>query len=153
MRTIQHNSFYTVLVASLLIAGCSQVKPVAPVASVSERLAKVWTASKVVEGAATVYTKGGAGSNAKPNYDKFRLDLTSPSTVKYTEFDGNTFTGTWSATDTRLVLTGLLPIPTGTGGLIEFTIGPLTDTQLELTRLTVSDKTGGTINKYTLSNP
>ncbi|GAB3643201.1 hypothetical protein [Spirosoma arcticum] len=35
----------------------------------------------------------------------FRLDLSSPATVRYTEFDNTTFTGTWSVpSDNRLVL-------------------------------------------------
>ncbi len=149
MKTNLSTSFFAVLVAAFMIAGCGKDK----VAPVSERIAKIWTATKVDQSSTTVYTKGGA-SNAVPGYVNFRLNLTSPTTVQYTEFDGNTFTGTWSVpTDTRLVLTGLTPQPTGTGGTIEFTITTLTDNQLVLARTTASQKTGGTTNTYTLSNP
>lgn len=138
------------MIAALVAFGCGGTKKVAPV---SERIAKIWTASKVDQNTTTVYTKGGA-SNTVPGYTNFRLNLSNPATVQYTEFDGNTFTGTWSVpTDTRLVLTGLTPQPTGTGGTIEFTIGTLNETQLVLTRTTASQKTGGTTNIYTLSNP
>ncbi len=149
MKTNLSTSLFALLIASVALFGCGKPAP----APVSERIAKIWTAAKVDQNTTTVYTKGGA-TNAVPGYTNFRLNLSSPTTVQYTEFDGNTFTGTWSVpTDTRLVLTGLTPQPTGTGGTVEFTIGTLTDTQLVLTRTTASQKTGGTTNTYTLSNP
>lgn len=135
----------------LLLFGCGGGDNVAPV---SERIAKIWTAGKVEANSTTVYTKGQTQpANIEPRYASFRLNLNTTGTVQYTEFDGNTFTGNWTATDTRLTLTGLVPQPTGTSGTIEFAIGTLTDTQLVLTRTTASQKTGGTTNKYTLSNP
>lgn len=146
------NKTLTLFVASLslfaLLSGCGKNDP----APVSERIAKVWTAQKVDENTATVYTKGGT-ANVR-NYASFSLDLSKAPTVTYKEFDGNTFTGQYSVpSDTRLVLTGLTPAPTGTNGTIEFTIGGLTDNGLTLTRTTASQKTGNTTNIYTLTNP
>lgn len=150
MKTILLAVRFATLAAPLLLLGCGSPAKVTPV---SERIAKVWTASKVNQNTATVYTKGGA-ANSVPGYSNFRLDLSSPTTVRYTEFDNSTFTGTWSVpSDNRLVLTGLIPAPTGTGGTLEFTIGTLNDTQLDLTRTSASLKTGGSLNTYTLSNP
>ncbi len=139
--------FLSTLIMIALLLGCKGKDP----APVSERIAKAWTAQKVDENTATVYTKG--GTNVR-NYDKFRLDLSKSPTVTFTDFDGNTFTGQYSVpSDTRLVLTGLTPAPTGTNGTIEFTISNLTDTGVTLARTTASQKTGNTTNVYTLTNP
>lgn len=141
-------TYFLVIGATAFVAGCSKSTP----PPVSERIAKVWTARIVNEGTATVYTKGGTSS--KPGYSGFLLDLSKTPAVTYREFDGNSFTGTWSVpTDTQLVLTALNPQPTGTNGTITFTIDNLTDTELKLTRTTASQKTGNSSNVYTLSNP
>ncbi|WP_026308518.1 hypothetical protein [Spirosoma spitsbergense] len=151
MKSTVYSSFGVALVTLLMVFGCGGGKTT--VAPVSERIAKVWSASKVDQNATTVYMKGGT-ANTVPGYSTFKLDLSSPTSARYTEVDGTTFIGTWSTpSDTRLVLSGLSPQPTGTNGTIEFTIGALTDTQLGLTRTTASQKTGGSINTYTLSNP
>ncbi|MCE6988912.1 hypothetical protein [Dyadobacter sp. CY323] len=141
----------TLLVITLIATGCKEkVKPV------SERIAKAWTAEIVKHGSAVVYTRGGS-NNQTPAYSAFRLTLVNASgakTVTLTEFDGSTFTGTWDLEgDTKLILSGLTPQPTGSGGTIEFTISSLEDSKVILTRLKASSKTGGTINEYTLSNP
>ena len=135
------------LFGTLMGCGGSKVQPV------SERIAKVWTANKVDENSVTVYTRG-ATTNVR-NYASFKLDLSSAPTVKYTEFDGTTFTGQYSVpSDTRLVLTNLNPAPTGvTNGSIEFTIDSIDDNTLKLTRTTTSQKTGNTNNVYSLTNP
>ncbi|GAB2571371.1 hypothetical protein GCM10027190_21730 [Spirosoma areae] len=129
--------------------GCGGSK----VAPVSERIAKVWTASKVDENSTTVYSRGGT-ANVR-NYASFKLDLSKAPTVTYTEFDGNTFTGQYSVpSDDKLVLTNLSPSPTGVAnGTIEFRIDSIDDTNLKLTRTTASQKTGNTTNAYTLTNP
>nr|WP_293835625.1 hypothetical protein [uncultured Arsenicibacter sp.] len=133
----------------VIMSGCK--KPVTP--PVSERIAKAWTARIVDENQTTVYTRGGT-NNVRPGYSSFKIDLSSATTASLVEFDGSKFTGQWSVpSDTRLVLSNLNPQPTGTNGTIEFTINSLTDTELKLTRTTASQKTGGTINVYTLSNP
>lgn len=144
--------WYIVLVLALVTAGCSKKK----VTPLSERIAKTWTAEAVKEGTVVVYTRGGS-SNTRPAYSAFRLTLTNTGgvqTATYTEFDGNTFTGTWALEgETVLTLTGLTPAPTGSGGTIKFTITSVADTKLVLTRLSTSPKTGNTTNEYTLSNP
>ncbi|GAB3941849.1 hypothetical protein GCM10028805_05670 [Spirosoma harenae] len=132
----------------VLLTGCGGSK----VAPVSERIAKVWTASKVDENSTTVYTKGGT-ANIR-DYSKFKLDLSKAPTVTYTEYDGNTFTGQYSLPDDNtLKLTNLNPSPTGDNGAITFTINSIDDSNLKLTRQTASQKTGGTTNVYGLTNP
>ncbi|KAA0990707.1 hypothetical protein [Dyadobacter aurulentus] len=139
------------LVFTLITVGCKEkVKPA------SERIAKAWTAESVKHGAAVAYTRGGS-SNQFPGYSAFRLALTNASgamTVSFTDFEGSTFNGTWALEgESKLILSGLTPQPTGTGGTIEFTINSLEDAKLVLTRLKGSSKTGGSINEYTLTNP
>ncbi|CAH0996085.1 hypothetical protein EMA8858_02215 [Emticicia aquatica] len=117
---------------------------------VSEKIKKTWGANIVKEGSATVFTKG-ASSNTKPGYSSFVLNLLIAPSVTLKEADGNTFTGQYELVgDTQLVLKNLNPVPTGTGGTIEFTINSITDTELNITRTTASQKTGGTINTYSL---
>lgn len=148
MKNNTLTGFLSLFVMAALLLGCKGSTP----APVSERIAKAWTAQKVDANTATVYTKGGTANVY--NYDRFRLDLSKAPTVTLIEFDGNTFTGQYSVpSDTRLVLTGLTPSPTGTNGTIEFTISGLTETGLTLSRTTPSQKTGNTNNVYTLTNP
>ncbi|MBO0929815.1 hypothetical protein J2I48_02370 [Fibrella sp. HMF5036] len=132
---------------SLLACGKKTVDP-----SVADKVKRVWTAQSVKENATVVYTKGGA-SNVR-NYSPYRLDLSSPPAVSFTDYDGITVNGQYAVpSDTRLVLSGLTPAPTGTGGTIEFTINASTDTQITLTRVTASPKTGNSTNQYVLINP
>ncbi|MVM40072.1 hypothetical protein GO730_24695 [Spirosoma sp. HMF3257] len=148
MRKTYFVAFLSVLTLFSLLMGCKGNK----VAPVSERIAKVWTASKVDENSTTVYTKG--GTNNIRNYTGFKLDLSAAPTVKYTEYDGNTFTGQYSLPDDNtLKLTNLNPSPTGDNGTITFTINSIDDSNLKLTRTTASQKTGNTTNVYTLTNP
>ncbi len=138
----------------LLITACPGDKT----PPLSERIAKAWSAGSVKADGTTVYTKGGA-SNIEPRYASFKLDLKNVNgtlTVTLTDVDGMSFTGTWelSADEKKLILRNLNPQPTGTNGVIEFTInGDPTDTTFNLTRTTASLKTGGTINTYSLINP
>ncbi|MFN8353344.1 MAG: hypothetical protein U0Y10_02775 [Spirosomataceae bacterium] len=120
----------------------------------SERIAKIWSANIVKEGSTVVYTKG-ATTNIKAGYVSFKLDLSSQTSAKLTEYDGNSFTGQWalSADEKTLTLSNLNPQPTGTSGTIAFTINEANDTNLKITRTTASAKTGGTINDYQLVNP
>jgi len=132
----------------VVLTGCPNPKK-----PLSEVIAKAWTAQKVEHGSTTVYTKG-ASSNTVAGYSQFSLNLTSPTSAVLKEFDGNTFTGQWELQgDTKLILKNLSPQPTATNGTIEFTINSASDNELVLTRTTASQKTGGTINKYTLTNP
>jgi hypothetical protein len=142
------------LTALVLLAAACKTK----VVPLSEKIAKTWTAGTVKENGTTVFTKGGT-NNVKPGYSGFKLALSNVNgtqTATLTEVDGNTFTGTWelSSDEKRLTLRNLNPQPTGTNGVIEYTInGDVTDTQLNLTRTAASLKTGGTINDYQLTNP
>ena len=134
------------LVAIGLMIGCKE-----PPTPLSEQIAKVWSAQSVREGSTVVYTKG-AANNPKPAYDRFRLDLSSPTTVRLTEFDGTAFSGTWELiNDKTLILKGLTPQPTGTNGTLEYTVQAASTTELKLSRNTSSSKTGGTVNDYTLN--
>ncbi|MEI7587497.1 hypothetical protein [Runella sp.] len=139
-----------VVIGVFLISGCKpKVKPL------SEIIGKVWSAQVVKEGSAVVYTKGGT-NNVQAGYINFRLDLSSPTSVTYKERDGNTFTGQWElqeGTTNTLVLKNLTPQPTGTSGTITFTINSSSETEFVITRTTASQKTGGTINNYTLVTP
>ena len=150
MRKTHYIPFLSLFILLGALMGCSGNKP----APVSERIAKIWTASKVDENKITVYTRGGA-SNVR-NYTAFKLDLSQAPTVRFTDFDGNTFVGKYSLpSDTRLVLTDLNPAPTSptNSTTIEFTINSIDDNNLSLSRTTTSLKTGGTLNDYTLTNP
>ncbi len=148
---MRKTSFLAFLSATTLLSalmGCGGNK----VAPVSERIAKVWTANIVTENSQTFYTRG--ATNNVRNYASFKLDLATPPTVRYTEFDGNTFTGQYSVqNDNRLILTNLNPQPTGSNGTIEFTIDSIDDTNLGLTRTSTSQKTGNSTNSYKLTNP
>ena len=143
------------IVLALIPLAFSACKP--KVVPVSEKIRKEWTANIVKEGATEVYRKG-AATNVKPAYSSFKLDMKDQSAqnVRLTEVDGNSFVGTWelSADEKTLTLRNLTPQPTGTGGIIEFTIsGEVTGTQLNLTRKSISAKTGGTVNDYQLTSP
>jgi hypothetical protein len=149
MRKTYSIAFLSVLTLASLLMGCGGSK----VAPVSERIAKVWTASKVDANSTTVYVRGAATGNLY-NYANFSLDLSKAPTVVYKEFDGNTFTGQYSLPDDNtLKLTNLNPSPTGDNGTITFTINSIDDSNLKLTRTTASQKTGNTTNVYTLTNP
>lgn len=149
MRKTHYTASLAITTLFFLFMGCKGNSP----APVSERIAKVWTASRVDENSTTVFTRGGTG-NIRPTYTNWKLDLSSPPTARYTEWDGNTFTGQYTVTnDNTLTLTGLNPPPTGTNGTITFTINSIDDTNLKLTNNATSAKTGGTTNVYTLTNP
>lgn len=140
---------YTLLILATL-ASCKKDTAI----PVSDQLKKVWSANVIKEGTTTVFTKG-AGTNVKPGYSQFRLDLSSATSARLTEFDGNTFTGQWalSADEKTLTLSNLTPQPTGTSGTIAYTVGSVSETTLALVRTTTSLKSGGTVNDYQLTNP
>jgi hypothetical protein len=54
--------------------------------------------------------------------------------------------------ENKIILTGITPEPTGTGGTLEFTVNSLSsdNTQLIVTLNGLYPKTGNTTNKYTL---
>jgi hypothetical protein len=140
------NKLYVLL---LLILVGRQPKPVTPITS---QISKVWKASTVKEGDILVFTLG-ASNNIKPGYTAYRLDLSQSDKVTLKDIDGRLLTGTWSvSTDNkRLILDNLVPKPTKTSGLIEFTILSTPDgSSLNLQRLDESRKTGNTLNQYGL---
>jgi hypothetical protein len=140
------NKLYVLLL--LILVGC-QPKPVTPITS---QISKVWKASTVKEGDILVFTLG-ASNNIKPGYTAYRLDLSQSDKVTLKDIDGRLLTGTWSvSTDNkRLILDNLVPKPTKTSGLIEFTILSTPDgSSLNLQRLDESRKTGNTLNQYGL---
>lgn len=137
------------LALSLGLLACGGSKETAE--PVSGKVRKVWTAQSVKENSTVVFTKGATGNIR--NYGSYRLNLSQPPTVSLTDWDGLTATGQYElASDTRLVLKNLTPQPTGSNGTIEFTINAVTASQLDLTRVTSSPKTGGTTNQYVLTN-
>jgi hypothetical protein len=83
------------------------------------------------------------------------MDLTSAGNVSFTDFDGNTFNGSYSlSTDSKtLTFNNLTPIPTGSGGTLTFSIISFQESpaQIVLSRSGASVKTGNTINEYTLT--
>ncbi len=149
MRKTSFLPIFSILAIAGMLMGC----PSSKTPPLSERIAKAWTARVVTENGNTVYTRGGT-SNVSA-YNNFKLDLSSAPTVRLTEFDGNTFVGTYSVQDNpqQLTLTALQPQPTGTNGTISYTINSISDTELVITRTTASQKIGGRTAVYTLSNP
>lgn len=138
-------------VTILQFSGCGSGTKAKPV---SEILKAVFFAQQVKHGGTLVYTKGGA-ANTVSGYSKFRIDLTSSTTVSFTDFDGNTFSGNYSlsADSKSLTFSNLTPIPTGSGGTITFSIVSFLESpaQVVLSRSGASVKTGNTINEYTLT--
>lgn len=124
--------------------------PVVKEPTVAEKIKKSWSANQVTEAGSVVYTKAGT-TNIRPAYSKFKLDLSSVSSATLTEFDGNAFTGTWEVVSEKtLILKGLTPQPTGTGGTIEYAITEATTAVLKLNRTTANAKTGGAAVSYIL---
>lgn len=134
------------LILVFLLTGCEEKVP-----SVAERIQKLYTIKTVTHDGITVYTSGAAG-NIFPEYSSYRLDLSTAEQASLHDITGETFAGTYTATDNTLTLTGLTPQPTGSGGTLTFQITSISDDgkNLVLTATKVSPKTGNTINVYTL---
>ncbi|MCD8539624.1 MAG: hypothetical protein LRY55_07530 [Leadbetterella sp.] len=131
-----------------LLTACEEKVP-----SVAERIQKLYTAKTVTHDGITVYTSGTAG-NIVPEYSSYRLDLSIAGQASLRDITGETFTGSFSATDNTLTLSGLSPQPTGSGGTLTFTITSISDDgkSLVLTATKGSPKTGNTVNVYTLAS-
>jgi hypothetical protein len=147
MRRNQFIILAFVLFAGIVSYGCKKSKT----PPISERIAKAWLAQSVKEGSVVVYTKG-AASNTR-DYSPFVLTLNASGAVTYKDFDGFTFTGQWEVSNNTLRLKNLNPVPTETGGIIEFDINSVGDNQLVITRTSNNKKTGNTKNQYTLQIP
>lgn len=130
-----------------LLTACAE-----KVAPVAERIQKVYTAKTVTHDGITVYTSGVSG-NIVPEYSSYRLDLSTSGKVTLRDISGDTFSGSFSATDNMLTLSGLTPEPTGSGGTLTFNITSVSDDgkNLVLTASKASPKTGNTVNVYTLA--
>jgi hypothetical protein len=137
-----------IMLMGIVLFSCG--KKADAIVPLSDKIKKVWTADLVKEGGATVYTKGGS-SNIKPGYSQFKLDLSSVASVTLVEVDGNTFSGTWELqNDTKLILKNLSPVPTGTAGVLEFTISSASESNLNISRTSQNLKTGNSLNDYLL---
>jgi hypothetical protein len=140
----------------LVIAGCGKtaVEP-----SVEAKLSKIWSARIVTEGSAVVYDKSKT-TQTVAGYANYRLDLTSKTSAKLTERDGNSFTASWAlSSDNKTLTLTFIPVgsgPTGTGSTNTKSysiVNDVTTTSVTLKANEVSQKTGGTINTYDLVNP
>lgn len=138
-------------ISIIQFSGCGSSSKAKPV---SEILKAVFFAQQIKHDNIVVYTKG-ATSNTVSGYSKLRMDLSSTGNVSFTDFDGNTFNGSYSiSTDSKtLTFNNLTPIPTGSGGTLTFSIISFQESpaQVVLSRSGASVKTGNTINEYTLT--
>lgn len=142
-------SLVTLLAFTLVfVSGCKE-----KIDPVSKRIAKTWTARIVKHGSSVVYSRGNA-NNSNPGYANYSLNLASAPNVRLTEVEGTTFTGNYEVpSDTKLVLNNLSPEPTGTSGVLEYTIQSITEDGTEMVIAgTAYAKTGGTVNTYTLTS-
>lgn len=140
------------LLLAITLFSCkkSTSTPTPTVVSVAEKITRTWTANQVTEGNSVVYAKTGS-NNIKTGYSKFKLDLSNKASATLTEFDGNSFIGTWEIVgDKTLILKNLNPQPTDTNGSIEYSISEASTSILKLTRSTTSSKTGGVSVAYVL---
>lgn len=138
----------SILLFTLLafVTGCQ------PKAAEPASVGKIWKALSVKQNGTIVYAEG-ATTNTKPGYQMFRLDLTAPDQVYFTDLDGRKTEGIWSlSTDNkRLILENLTPPPSESTGNIEFYIvATPTDKELSLKRTNESRKTGNSVNEYVL---
>jgi hypothetical protein len=142
-------SFLFVLSIALFTScgGKSKAKPL------SEIIKTVFSAESVKHDGVVVYTKG-AATNTNANYSKFKMDFTSGTTVAWTDVDGTLFAGSYtlSADAKTLTLSNLVPSPTLANGTVEFSVVSFSESPKKITlkRNNGSQKTGNTINEYTL---
>jgi hypothetical protein len=129
LASIMKNVLFIAL--ALFVFSCSKSEDAAPVPAPpaptpAELVKKVWSAGLVQWDGTTQFDKSST-TNLVAGYSQFRLDLSSSTAVTLTEFDGKKFTGTYSLSSDakKLTLTGLTSAegaPSGTNGLLEFTI-------------------------------
>ena len=138
----------------MVLSGCGKtaVEP-----SVEEKLTKVWTAKVVTEGSAIVYDKSKTTQIAQ-GYSGYKLDLSSKTSAKLTEKDGNTFNASWAlSADNKTITLTFTPAgsgPTGRTNTKSYGIvGDITTSSVTLKANEPSSKTGDTINTYELVNP
>ncbi|MHA8055530.1 hypothetical protein VR611_06250 [Aquirufa nivalisilvae] len=100
--------------------------PVTPAPTVAEIIKKNWNASTVLWDGVSQFDKT-SSSNLIQGYNQYKLDLSNPSSLSITEFDGKKFTGKYSlSTDNQKLifteLSGADGAPSGTNGTIEYKI-------------------------------
>ncbi|UBM58827.1 hypothetical protein LAG90_18690 [Marinilongibacter aquaticus] len=136
--------FLAVCLLAFVSTSCKdKVKPF------SERVAKTWIPRLVKENGTIVYSNGGS-NNIQPAYSAYKMNLSSAPTASLTEVDGNTYAGTYEADESKIVISGLSPEPTGTGGVLQYTVNSFSDDEMVITLSTAYPKTGNTTNEYTL---
>lgn len=147
------HSLKLILLAAIVVVVFQNCGSKTKAKPLSEILKTVFYAKNVKHDGTVVYTKG-AASNTEARYSKMKLDMSTGTSVSFTDFDGTTFVGTYVlSTDAKtLTLSGLTPSPTGANGTIVFTVTSFTEkpAELVLTRSGASAKTGNTVNTYTL---
>ncbi len=123
--------FLPILIALVtILASCGSADP-----SVKDKLTRVWTANMVTWGSTSVYSSTST-SNTQAGYKNFSLTLTSTGSASLTEFDGNTFAGTWAlSTDEKtLTITFTGNAPTGlTNNQLSYSIANPTTSSVTLT--------------------
>ncbi len=145
MNRIFRFTLLAVFGLSLMVSCKPKVQPM------SERVKKVWIARIVKENGSVVYSNG-SSSNIKEAYSSYRLNLSNAPSATITEVDGQSYTGTYAVTDNKITISGIKPEPTGTGGVLEYTISSISESNAELI-LSLNGaypKTGNTTNEYTL---
>jgi hypothetical protein len=164
-RQLINNMLYSMIVCSILflVSSCGGGTPApagstpptpTPTQTVAQQIAKIWSVTNVKEDGITVFISGGT-ANIKVGYLNFKLDLSSVSAAKLTEYDGKTITGKWSvsADGKSVTLTDLVPEPTDTSGTISYTINSVADKSFKITRNVLNRKTGATKTEYELTTP
>jgi hypothetical protein len=132
--------------------------PPTPTVNVADLVKKVWSVSSAQWDGVSKYDKSST-SNVVQGYSQFKLDLSTAGSVKLTEFDGKVFTGSYSVSSdgktlTLSSLTSAEGAPTGTGGVIAYTILTVpTATALSLQQTSAYVKASSAIVKLALVNP
>ncbi|WP_157585358.1 hypothetical protein [Runella zeae] len=151
----------TIMVSFVLLMGLLGCKN----KDITAQLGRVWIVKQAIHidkngGRNVVYDKTN-GINLF-NYEPFLLDLTNADALKFTDVavggDRYDFVGKWRVDEkVRLVLYDLSPEPTCIDDRsdcmkdgIQFFINSSSDNELKINRLYSSDKTGDTLNEYTL---
>lgn len=138
------------LLSALLVLMAISFSCKEKVTPLKDRLSKSWVARIVKEDGNQVYSRGGS-SNTKPGYDSFKLTLSSSGSATLVDIN-QTFSGTFTATESAITLSGLTPEPTGSNGTLVYNIVsfPGDNSELQLKMNEAYPKTGNTINEYTL---
>jgi hypothetical protein len=164
MKTLKSISVFFVgffIVNLVSCSGCRDknlVNPDKSLETVDLLKGKTFKAIQIKEGSTIVY-KDNATNNIIPGYSRFRLTLDIDSRpvkiAKLIEYSGEEFNGRWEVVDDGsgkqiLRLVALNPVPTNTGGTIEYEIKGNTAETLLMNSLKANPKTGDTINEYNL---